>query len=297
MDSAPSTPSPTPAPFHTGLAVLLGRTNAGKSTLVNALVGSRVSIVTPKPQTTRHSVHGVVHRPHGQIVLVDTPGFFKTHRSALVDRLHARARAALEGIDVVLHVVDPSRAPGDEEQMVTDLLRTVSQPRLLCLTKSDLKKRPHLAAWRARAADYQAVIEVSAQSGAGLESLVAEVLSRLPAAAPLYETGQTTNASREFQIGEIIREKVYLLTGEEVPYRTAVRVDEDVTRVTEAGNQVDAITATILVALPRYKAMLIGARGGMVQKIRSAAASDLRRLSGRRVVLKLQVAVDDRSPD
>ncbi len=287
----------SPQPFRAGLAVLIGRTNAGKSSLVNALVKSPVSIVTPKPQTTRHSIHGVVHRPEGQIVLVDTPGLFKTHRSSLVDRLHARARAALEGIDVVLHVVDPSRAPGAEEEMVGTLLATVTQPRILCLTKSDVRRRPHLEAWLERSSQYQAVVDVSAQSRRHLETLISAVLALLPVAEPLYPAEQTTNASREFRIGEIIREKVYLFTGEEVPYRTAVRVDEDRTHVTEAGNEVIHISATILVAHDRYKAMLIGAGGRMVQEIKSAAARDLRLLRDKRVVLKLQVAVDDKTLD
>ena len=153
-----NTPEPNPN-FRAGMVAVLGRTNAGKSTLVNALVGRKVSIVTPKPQTTREAVQGVVHRPEGQIVFVDTPGFFKTHASALVDKLHQRARRALDGIDAILHVVDPTKEIGEEEEMVVAVLANVPQAKILCLSKSDLEHRPASEAWRARATGYKAVID------------------------------------------------------------------------------------------------------------------------------------------
>ena len=196
--------------FRAGLAALVGRTNAGKSTLLNALVGRKISIVTPKPQTTRHPVQGIVHRPGGQVVLVDTPGFFKTRSSRLVDELHGRARSALEGIDVVVHVVDPSREPGEEELMVLEALQGVLPPRVLCLNKADLRRRPALAAWHARASSYTAVVETSGRTGLGLEPLVAELLKLLPVHPPLYPVDQVTNAHRDFEIAELIREQVYL---------------------------------------------------------------------------------------
>ena len=111
-----------PANLKSGFAVLVGRTNVGKSTLLNALVGSKIAIVTPKPQTTRDTYHGIVHRPEGQIVFVDTPGIFKTQPSKLVQNLHHKVRDALEGIDVIVHVVDPTRAIGAEDPRVNDLV-------------------------------------------------------------------------------------------------------------------------------------------------------------------------------
>ncbi|MBX3745245.1 MAG: GTPase Era [Verrucomicrobiae bacterium] len=292
MSSSPN------AAFRAGLAALIGRTNVGKSTLLNALVDSKIAIVSPKPQTTRHPVHGVVHRPQGQLVLVDTPGFFKTHASALVDRLHHRARTALDGIDLVIHVVDPSRPPGPEETMVLDTLAHCPQPRVLCLNKSDLRERPHRDAWIARAGEYSALAEVSAIARRGIEPLIDTLLALLPPGEPLYPPSDLTNAHRDFRIAECIREKIYLLTGEEVPYRTAVRLDATDTEQREPpAKPRTRITATILVANDRYKAMLIGAGGQMVKKIRAAARGDLQRLIGTPVALDLNVRTDAHLPE
>src|SRR5690606_24302402 len=144
------------AEFRTGMVTLLGRTNVGKSTLLNALVDAKISIVTPRPQTTRHAIHGIVHRPEGQIVFVDTPGFFRTHRSRLVDKLHVRARSALSDVDAVVHVVDPTRAPGEEDEMVRHALEAVRCPRVLCINKVDARRRPHMEEWRGTAGSYAA---------------------------------------------------------------------------------------------------------------------------------------------
>lgn len=277
--------------YQSGLVALIGRTNVGKSTLLNALVDEKLAIVSPKPQTTRHAIQGVVNRPEAQIVFVDTPGFFRTHRSSLVERLHTRARSALEGIDLVLHVVDPSRPIGDEDRMVLEELQKLQQPRLLCLNKADLRRRPHRADWMERASGYAGCVEVSAIARRGLDTLIAAITPLLPSGPPLYGQGEKTNAHIEFRIGEIIREKIYLLTDEEVPYRTAVRVDE---WHPSEGESVPSIRATILVAGDRYKAMLIGAQGRMIRSIRTAARKDLAQLLGARVSLEITVRVDAR---
>jgi GTP-binding protein Era len=283
---------PAPSEFRSGLAVLLGRTNVGKSTLLNALVDAKVTIVTLRPQTTRHAVQGVVHRPGRQIVFVDTPGFFRTRRSGLVDRLHARARAALEGIDVVVHVVDPTRPVGAEDEMVLEVLRGVPQPKVLCLNKSDVRRCPCREAWLARAGEYVAMVEVSALARRGLAGLVDAILPLLPPGPPLYEAGEKTNVHRDFRITETVREKIYLLTGQEVPYRTAVVLETIEERATKEGTPLCHVKATILVAGERYKGMLIGAGGRKVRDIGTAAREDLERLLGRKVFLELSVRVD-----
>lgn len=293
-----SVPPPTES-FRTGLAALVGRTNAGKSTLINALVEAKVSIVTPKPQTTRQAIHGVVNRPHAQIVFVDTPGFFKTGRSKLVDRLHARTREALEGIDVVVHVADPSRALGAEDEMALTALQSISQPRILCLTKADLKRRPHLDAWMGRAKEvgYTAVVEVSGKTGRGLRTLLHAVEPLLPVGEPLYGPEEITNASRNYQIAEIIREKIYLLTGEEVPYRTAVSLELVEEQHAKHSGDILHIKAAILVSDERYKGMLIGVGGRKVREIGMAARADLETLLERQTFLDLSVLVDKKLPE
>lgn len=294
-EANPGQATPTevqPAETRCGLAVLVGRTNVGKSTLLNALVGRKLSIVTPKPQTTRDPIQGVVNRPEGQIVFVDTPGFFKTHANRLVDRLHERARRALQGIDVVVHVVDPSRAIGPEDEMVLEALQGVTQPRLLCLNKSDLPERPHVEAWLARRESYAGCYEVSAYTGQGLEELVRGILHHLPVGPRLYPEDQITNAHQRFLIGEIIREKVYLLMDEEVPYRTAVEVHAVEETRDRQGRPMYHIRASILAANPRYQRMLIGVGGRRIREIGRAARVDLEAQLGRKVFLDMDVLVD-----
>src|SRR5438876_5683726 len=137
--------------LKSGFAVLVGRTNVGKSTLLNALVGTKIAIVTPKPQTTRDTYHGIVNRPEGQIVFVDTPGIFKTQPSKLVANLHHKIRDAIEGIDVIVHVADPTRSLGAEDQRVSELVSHVPHPKILVLNKFDLSNRPFRETWLEKA--------------------------------------------------------------------------------------------------------------------------------------------------
>ena len=293
MPRPPGAPDSPESPItHAGLIALVGRTNVGKSSLVNALVGAKVSIVTPKPQTTRHPVHGVVNRGHTQFVFVDTPGFFQTRRSRLVDRLHERARTALEGIDAVLHVVDPTRPIGAEDEMVVEALAAASQPRILCINKSDLDRRPHRAEWMSRSGGYAAVIETSAVSRSGLTELLVALQACLPLSPPLYGPGETSNTHRDFRLAEVIREKVYLLTEAEVPYRTGIELDLVEERTGRAGKTFTHIKAAILVAAERYKGMLVGAQGQKIRAIGTAARRDLEAILGGQVFLDLAVLVD-----
>jgi len=291
--SSPKSAFPEPRPgFRAGLAVLVGRTNAGKSTLLNRLVGSKVSVVTPKPQTTRDPIHGIVHAPEGQIVFVDTPGFFKTHPSKLVETLHRRAREALQGVDVVVHVVDPSRTVGPEDELTVQALRGADKPLILCLNKCDIPERPALAHWKAQAGRYAETVETSGLEGLGIEKLKQAILRHLPEGPPLYPEDQVTNAGKEFLIGELIREKVYLMTGQEVPYRTAVEVDLVRERSDRRGNPLIEIKAAILAANDRYQRMLIGAGGRKIKEIGAAARKELEQALGKKVFLDLDVIVD-----
>lgn len=285
--------------FRAGLVAFIGRTNVGKSTLLNALVGRKVSIVTPKPQTTRDPVQGVLHRPEGQLVFVDTPGFFRTHKSRLVDQLHQRARKALNGIDVVVHVVDPSRDIGDEDEMVKDALAKVAQPRLLVLSKSDLPEgdRPHRATWLAAAAKYDAVFEVSGLAKLELEPLVQGILQRLPFGPPLYPESDVTNTTREFRITELVREQIYLQMDDEIPYRTKVVLDAIKDTKDPLGLPELEINATILTSMDRHKAMLIGQGGQRIKQIRQFARRRLKEEFGLPVHLDLEVLVDAEMSD
>jgi GTP-binding protein Era len=278
--------------FRSGFAALIGRTNVGKSTLLNALVGRKISIVTAKPQTTRYTVRGVVHRPEGQIVFVDTPGFFKTHPSRLVDSLHERAREALDGIDAVVHVVDPCRMIGTEDHVAMQTIARTRAPKVLCLNKADLKRRPFAEAWRVRSAGYAATVEVSALKKRNLDALIHAVLRLLPIGPPLYPESQITDAHEHFLITEAIREKVYLRTGAEVPYRTDIELDSVEERNDKTGRPMTCIKAAVLTPSDHYQRMLIGAGGRKIKEIGMAARVDLERMLGRKVFLDLAVLVD-----
>lgn len=289
--SLPPPPAP-PAAYRAGLVTVVGRTNVGKSTLINALVGAKISIVTPRPQTTRHPIHGIVHRPGGQIVFVDTPGFFQTHKDALVDKLHQRAQHALKGIDVVVHVVDPTRDIGPENDMVAAVLKHVRQPRVLCVGKADLPERPFRDAWLKCGADYDACFEVSGLTQEGCEPLIEALFARMPYGPQLYPDDQITNTTLDFRLAELIREKVYLYTGEEVPYRTQVEVDIVEERPDAEGKPVLHVTAAIVTPNDRYQRMLIGVGARKVKQIRMAAQREMRQQLGKKVKLELDVIVD-----
>ncbi len=278
--------------FRCGMAVLVGRTNAGKSTLLNALVGTKVSIVSPRPQTTRDAIQGVVNRPGGQIVFVDTPGFFKTHASALVEKLHKRAKEALADVDVIIHVGDPTRSIGEEDEIVLAVLAKQSKPKILCLNKSDIGYRRFRSPWFMKQGDYQAVIEVSAIDRKNLDALTDEIIKHLPVGPALYPPDQVSNATREFSYAEIIREQIYLQTGEEVPYRTRVELATIEETLSRLGKPMLLVKATILTPNDRYQRMLIGAKARVVKSIREGAQWQIRKQAGKKVVLELDVLVD-----
>jgi GTPase len=309
----------TASNFKSGLAVLVGRTNVGKSTLLNALVGTKIAIVTPKPQTTRDTYHGIVHRPEGQIVFVDTPGIFKTQPSKLVQNLHHKVRDAIEGIDVIVHVVDPTRAIGPEDNMVNDLVAHVAQPRILCLNKLDLPDRYYRESWLERAQGvaaavpaaqesattapetgaattagrYASVVEVSALKEKNVELLIQAIFRHLPVGRPQYPDGQVTNATNEFWITEVIREKVYLQTSQEVPYTTAVQVERIEDRKDKQGKPLLYIKAAVLTTDERHQRMLIGQGAKKIKEIGSAARHELEIAMNRKVFLDLAVLVDE----
>ncbi len=277
-----------------GFVVLAGRSNVGKSTLLNALVGSKVAIMSPKPQTTRHPVRGILNDPRGQIVFVDTPGVFLGKKDAVSKRLNEFVKEQLEGIEAIVYVVDPTRALGPEEDHIQNLLKQVEVPIILAINKSDLPslRRPALDNMRAIDVGQKKIVECSAIKETGLNNLVDALFEVLPEGEAYYPEFQLTDLDQKTWVSELIREKIFLHLEEELPYAIAVQVEHDEVQ----DNGVRRIEATIFTTEDRYKGMIIGAKGSMLKSIGSAVREELEVASNQRVFLSLTVKVDAKWP-
>ncbi|HBW73981.1 MAG: GTPase Era [Candidatus Magasanikbacteria bacterium GW2011_GWA2_45_39] len=275
-----------------GFAVIIGRSNAGKSTLLNALVGTKLAIATPKPQTTRHVIHGVFNDDRGQIVFVDTPGFLTEKRSPLTPKLTEKIKQSLHGVEVIIYVVDTSRAIGQEEKRLLSLVRDLKLPKLFVINKIDLSHRelPYLEEYRALSASegFTATIEVSALKHKHLKTLLSTLFEFLPEGESIYPLNQITNIDQRFFISELIREKVFHTMGDEVPYSVTVRVEE----MEERKDGTLYIRAVILTFAERYKKMIIGAHARKIKEIGATVRKELELINNRHVYVDLTVKVD-----
>jgi GTP-binding protein Era len=277
------------AHFKSGFVSLIGRPNAGKSTLLNALVGQKVAIVADKPQTTRTSIQGVVTTPDCQIVFVDTPGIHKAD-SPLNKRLMDTVRASLEERDLLLFVVDAARTFGEQDRHSIDLVRRGTCPAVLVLNKIDLLKEkakllPVIEEYR-RLFDFADYIPVSAARGQGLDELRKAIIERLPEGPAYFPEDYVTDQPERFLAAELIREKVLLATRQEVPHSVAVMVDrwEETTSLTR-------IYATIRVERDGQKAIVIGTKGAMLKQIGTLARQEMEKLFETKIYLDLHVRV------
>jgi GTP-binding protein Era len=271
-----------------GFAVLIGRSNVGKSTLLNALVGSKIAITTPKPQTTRRPVQGIVTEPSGQIVFVDTPGVFKQSSDSLSKRLLRFVKESLRDIDVIVYVVDPTRAIGPEEKFGLSLIDASDLPKILVINKIDLPDAPYLEDYRALFGRFSAMVELSAKTGRNVNELKRAIFAHLPESEILYPEGQLTNMPNEEWIAELIREKLFLRLQQEVPYTLHVIVDE----ISRRENDVLYIAARVITSAERYKAIVIGAGGRGIKEIGQSTRRELETVMGVPVYLDLTVEVN-----
>ncbi|MEK7073595.1 MAG: GTPase Era [Patescibacteria group bacterium] len=284
--------TPSPAQKKSGFAALIGRSNVGKSTLLNALVGTKVAITSPKPQTTRQTIQGIVHDPRGQIVFIDTPGVFEKARDPLTKHMNAAARDALQGVDLVIYVVDPTREIGNEEHIVLRMLDGVTVPKILAINKTDLRNLPFIEEYRALAGGFDRVVEISSLRHLNLKPLVDAAIELLPKGEPFYPEYQFSNIEHRFWLSELIREKLFIQLQQELPYSTAVEIDEIEDRETNDGKKIRYIKARILTNGDQYKRMIIGAGGRKIKEIGWAARKELEQILDTRVFLELEVEVD-----
>jgi GTPase len=278
---------------RTGMVAIVGRPNVGKSTLLNALVGERVSITSRKPQTTRERVLGVLTRGQPpatrQIIFVDTPGLHRGGRSLLAQRMNQSARAALAEVDAVVLVID-ARGWREEDEAVLDLLPPERPNVILALNKTDTLDRYQdvLAVLQdsVRRYPFKAFVPVSAERGRQLDELLAEVEKLLPEGNPLFDDDQYTDRNLRFLAAELIREKAFRLLGDELPYGIAVTIE----RWNETGTGVD-IVAGLLVEREQHKGIVIGAQGAKLREIGRLARGEIAALLGKPVHLETWVRV------
>lgn len=289
-----TTETKTNESFKAGMVTLIGRSNVGKSTLLNTLVGTKIAAVTDKPQTTRNIIHGVLNYPGAQAVFVDTPGIFKERRNPLAGKLSERVHEALHDIDLVIYVVDPTKSLGAEERSSLALIRRLEIPKLLVINKSDLpeKEKEFLDDYKALAPDFSAVFELSALRNRHIQPLKAKVFELLPEGEEFYPAGQLTNVDEKFWVAELIREKIFLALRKEVPYTTHVEVEE-----IEEKPDVFVIKANVYTYDSRYKKMIVGARGRAIKEIGIAARKELEAALNKKVYLELEVETDKRWED
>jgi GTPase len=282
------------ADFRSGFVSIIGRPNAGKSTLLNALVGEKVAIVTHKPQTTRNRIQGIVNvkaakgRPAGQIVFVDTPGVHKPD-SQLSKRMMQEVYDALEGCDLILLITDATQKFGTGDEFVLELIRKTETRVILLLNKIDLLPKDRLLPLIAdytRKYRFEEVIPISASRKDGLDRLLSSTVSALPSGPKYFPNDQYTDQPERFLASEIIREKVLVAAGQEVPYATAVVIEEF-----EESKKLTRIAATIYCEREGQKAILIGKGGAMLKKIGTSARLGLERLLGTKVFLELFIKV------
>ncbi len=270
---------------------MIGRSNVGKSTLLNALVGTKVAITTPKPQTTRQPMQGVLTTDDGQAVFVDTPGIMQKAKDELTKKLMRFVEDALQDIDVILYVVDPTRQIGSEEKQTLQLIENIKKPKLLVINKIDSPKaKKYLDFYKdlAEQFEFEEVLEVSAKRGHNLDRLKRWIFEELPEGDFLYPAHQVSNISKEEQLSELIREKLFLRLRDEVPYTVHVVVDE----IEERENGTLYIRATILTTEERYKRMIIGRAGRGVKEIGQATRKELETVTQKKIYLDLTVEVD-----
>ncbi|MEO6334815.1 MAG: GTPase Era [Pyrinomonadaceae bacterium] len=280
----------TPSDFRSGHVALIGRPNAGKSTLLNFLVGEKIAAVSNKPQTTRHKIRGIVTKEKGQIVFVDTPGVHKPGY-LLNRRMMSAVHDAILSVDVVILLRDASVSTGNGDRFVLDLVKESGKPAILVLNKIDKIKEKHLLLplieFYSKEFDFAEVVPISALKGDAIDNLLTQIVKHLPVGEPIFAEDELTDQPMRTIVAEMVREKILASTGEEIPYVTAV--------VTEMWDETDPVQPRIYCAIyverDSQKGIIIGKGGTKLKKIGTEARADIEKLLGTRIHLQLFVKV------
>jgi len=278
-----------------GFVNIIGRPNAGKSTLMNALVGERMSIITHKPQTTRHRIIGILTGEDFQIVFSDTPGYVKTPNYKMHQAMNRSVEGTVEDADLMLFVFDLTEELEDDNPVI-EVLKKSEVPILLLLNKNDLvaeQRAQDVTGWWRKRINVADAISLSALKAPNAASLLDKITSYLPEGEPYYPPDQLTDRPERFFVSEIIREKILVLFTDEIPYSTEVVVEDFKESKTNAGEDIARIRASIFVMRETQKAIILGKGGAAIKKLGSHARMDLERFLKTKVFLELTVKVRD----
>ena len=276
-----------------GTVALIGRPNVGKSTLVNSIIGQKVAITSPKPQTTRFPIHALYEDERGQIIFVDTPGIFDKAKDALSKKINKKTLSAMENeVDMIIYIVDHTRKRDFEEAKVLGLVRKVDKPKILAINKVDIKKPTYLPQYKFLEDEFKDIFYISALTNKHVGPLLDKIFEYLPEKKQLIDRSEyvypALNIDSKTYLSEIIREKVFLKMRKELPYTTTVIVDE----VIERNELLTYIKARILTTDDKYKKMLIGQSGRRNKEIGSMARRELELATSKKIYLDLTVETD-----
>jgi len=280
-----------------GAVLLIGRPNVGKSTFANNLIGQKVAITSPKPQTTRFPIQALYEDERGQIILVDTPGIFGKAKDFLSKKINEKTLKTInQEIDVVLYMVDPTRKRDFEEAKVLGIVRKINKPKILVINKIDLKKADFLPQYKFLEDEFKTVFYISALKRQHIKPLIDKIFSLFPTSPVKSYRSKLIkqlkypilNIDSKTFISELIREKIFLMMGEEIPYTTTVVVDE----ITERNEKLTYIKAVILTTNDRYKKMIIGKKGRKIKEIGSYARKEIALATNKKIFLDLTVKTD-----
>ncbi len=276
--------------FKSGFVAIIGAPNVGKSTLLNKMLGQKLSITSKKPQTTRDRILGIAHQPEAQFIFLDTPGIHQA-KKPLNQRIVEVALSTLGDVDLILMLVDASKPDPTSEELLLKALKNQNNPVVLALNKIDRVEKPELLTqieqWH-QSYDFKAIVPISAKTGDQVEDLFNGMAASLPDGPPLFPDSMLTDMPERFIAAEMIREKAFRLTGQEIPYSVAVTID---TFKEQKNGKLISIEATIHVEQDSQKGIIIGKKGSKLKQIGEAARKEIERMVGTKVYLKLFVRV------
>lgn len=276
--------------FRSGFVSIVGKPNVGKSTLLNSIVGEKIAIVSPKPQTTRDRITGILNLPEAQIIFIDTPGIHKP-RHKLGETMVREAKEAIKEVDIILFMVEPE-PPEIKDRLIIDVFKDAGKPVFLLINKIDKIKKteilPIIDSYK-EIYPFNEIIPISALKGDGRDDLINTIIKYLPEGTKYYPEEMLTDRTERFMVSEIIREKIICKTEEEIPYSVAVEVTDWSEKQTEENEKVIFIHANIYVEREGQKGIIIGKRGLRLKSIGIAARQEIERLLGAKVFLELQV--------